>query len=76
MSIVFNSALRENSSDKESNRQNEGPTWSQSRRNKDDKESNPGTSQGKQGEQIELLTFCKRHRNNKHEQQAALVRQE
>ena len=52
----LNPALCKNSSDKESNRQSERLTWSQSLRNKDDKESSPGAPEGGQRQRIEVLT--------------------
>ena len=35
----------------------ERPTWSQGNRNEDDKESNPGAPEGRQGETYVLLTY-------------------
>ena len=35
----------------------ERPTWSQGNRNEDDKESNPGVPEGRQGETYVLLTY-------------------
>ena len=53
------------SSDKESNRQNERPTASQSLRNEDDKESNPGAPNAREEEKIVLPTFKRTIRQRK-----------